>query len=143
MYNDTPEVYGVIPERIKGTQLEYLVVLGRKAEKWSFPKGHPNENESARECAIREAKEETGLDFNIDNSIPIRLATGIYYKVRVQDDVNPIPIDNREIMDCRWMSMEELHKSRRNIDLSVFLRIYYYTKPRRKHYDIYAKRCFH
>ena len=39
---------------------------------WSFPKGHQENNETDIETAIRETKEEVGLDVKIVNNEPIR-----------------------------------------------------------------------
>ena len=37
-------------------------------ENWGFPKGHVEQNETEEETAIREVKEETNLDVEIDSS---------------------------------------------------------------------------
>jgi len=39
-----------------------LLVRGAKTGKWSFPKGHLKMSEMGQECALRELREETGLD---------------------------------------------------------------------------------
>lgn len=38
---------------------------------WSLPGGHLNFNESFEECALREVKEETGLDIVVDRLISV------------------------------------------------------------------------
>ncbi|SDZ29132.1 ADP-ribose pyrophosphatase YjhB, NUDIX family [Evansella caseinilytica] len=52
------------------------ILLQRRGDKnkWGFPGGALELGESAEECAIREAKEETGLDIKIDYLI------GVYTK---------------------------------------------------------------
>jgi len=45
---------------------------------WGFPKGHVEENETEEETAIRETKEETNIDVEIDNSHRYT----IYYEVK-------------------------------------------------------------
>lgn len=42
--------------------LEILVIFHRKLNKWMVPGGHVEETENPMECAIREVKEETGID---------------------------------------------------------------------------------
>ncbi|MBQ6593527.1 NUDIX domain-containing protein [Candidatus Saccharibacteria bacterium] len=39
---------------------------------WSFPKGHQENDETDIETAIRETKEETGLDVEISDIVPIK-----------------------------------------------------------------------
>ena len=51
---------GVIPIRTRDGVREYLLVQHR-AGHWSFPKGHPEGDETPLETARRELAEETGL----------------------------------------------------------------------------------
>lgn len=44
-----------------------LLIKNRFAEFWSFPKGHVEEGENEYQTAIREVKEETGIDIKIEN----------------------------------------------------------------------------
>src|SRR5437867_3167666 len=50
---------------------EIEVVLVRPAGKdtWTIPKGHLEEGESSTQAALRECREETGLDVTIDNDL--------------------------------------------------------------------------
>lgn len=125
-----PQVFGVIPEAFDGRQYRYLVVLGRKAMKWGFPKGHPEPGEDPLVCALREGKEETGIDFDSSCAIPVCLATGYYYRIRSPMIPQPTPIDTTEVVECRWMTLAELKKVKTNIDLSTFLRSFH-TKSSR------------
>jgi bis(5'-nucleosidyl)-tetraphosphatase len=57
--------YGAIVYRLKGTQPEILIEhmhLGHI----SLPKGHIEEGESPLQCTLREIKEETNLDVDVD-----------------------------------------------------------------------------
>mgnify|MGYP003296647893 FL=1 len=47
---------------------EILLIKHINSGHWSFPKGHVEEGETEEETALREIKEETGLDVIIDNS---------------------------------------------------------------------------
>lgn len=55
---------GVVVFRRKGSVKEYLI-LKYGTKHWDFPKGHLEGNESSIEAAIRETKEETGLNVKI------------------------------------------------------------------------------
>ena len=45
-----------------------VLVIHQNNDVWCFPKGHVEEGESEVETAIREVKEETNLDVEIDSS---------------------------------------------------------------------------
>ena len=53
-----------------------VLLIGAKDDKgklfWSFPKGHQEKGETDIETAIRETKEETGLDVRIIDPSPIK-----------------------------------------------------------------------
>jgi 8-oxo-dGTP pyrophosphatase MutT (NUDIX family) len=56
---------GGVVLRGSGDSLE-VVVAGRNADRtWVFPKGTPDEGETIEETAIREVREESGLDVEI------------------------------------------------------------------------------
>jgi 8-oxo-dGTP pyrophosphatase MutT (NUDIX family) len=45
--------------------LQFLIISSKSDGHWGFPKGHVEEGESVEKTAIREVKEETGLDFDL------------------------------------------------------------------------------
>ena len=53
---------------------EGVVLIFRKnvPKKWAIPGGFLDYGESAEECAVREAKEETGLDVKLKRQVAIR-----------------------------------------------------------------------
>jgi len=55
------------------TRGEYAVLLikNKYADFWSFPKGHVEEGENEYQTAIREVKEETGIDIKIENGFRV------------------------------------------------------------------------
>ena len=55
---------GVILYTIKNGKRHYLLIQSKDGIV-GFPKGHIEENESEKECAIRECKEETGIDCSL------------------------------------------------------------------------------
>ncbi len=59
---------GAIVYRKYHGNLEILLIKHVNSGHWSFPKGHVEADESEVETALREIKEETGIDVIIDSS---------------------------------------------------------------------------
>lgn len=57
---------GAIVYRRHHGNLEILLIKHVNSGHWSFPKGHVEEGETEVETALREVKEETGIDIIID-----------------------------------------------------------------------------
>lgn len=55
-----PTAGGVVYRRTKKNEIEILLIQDAK-DRWTIPKGHIEEGETAQETAIREIAEETGL----------------------------------------------------------------------------------
>merc|ERR1719163_2196365 len=55
-----------------------LMVQPWKGDKWMYPRGKINEDESEAECAVREVWEETGIDING------KVDVGAYVKAEAQ-----------------------------------------------------------
>ena len=118
-------VFGII---LISEDKKVLLVKGRKAYKWSFPKGHIKPNESWTDCAIRECFEETGIYipnyFDIEQKKPYKLFSGHYYVYQNTHEIEPTLMDTSEILDVAWVPMDEIHTLRRNIDVNNFLESY-------------------
>ncbi|HWC78080.1 MAG TPA: NUDIX hydrolase, partial [Blastocatellia bacterium] len=56
---------GIVFDRAQNGEVLVLVVHRPRYDDWSFPKGKTNPKESVRNAAIREVKEETGLECRI------------------------------------------------------------------------------
>lgn len=56
---------GAIVYRRMAGKTQLLLIRHRFSEYWSFPKGHVEEGEHENETALREVKEETGLDISL------------------------------------------------------------------------------
>ena len=54
--------YGIIPFLKQGAEWKVFVILHKKGNHWGFPKGHAEGEETPKEAAKRELKEETGLE---------------------------------------------------------------------------------
>lgn len=55
-----PTAGGIVFRGVKDNNLEILLIQDAK-NRWTIPKGHIEDGESAKECAEREIREETGL----------------------------------------------------------------------------------
>jgi len=106
-----------------------LLTLHTKLGKWLFPGGHVEEGEMPDEAAIREVKEETGLDFKFAHYGEIeetedeieRRAIPIYSNVHSVGDHNhyclffagtgegEITI-SEESKDLKWFTLEEIEQ---------------------------------
>jgi len=98
------ELAGVIFMRVRNNKIQMLMVFQSSSKFWGFPKGHKQSNElnteSNEECAIREAKEETGLipngfysSFKIKNC-QMFICTSWYGRIR---------LDTNEIEQYKWV----------------------------------------
>lgn len=91
-----------------------LLVYEKGRNFWGFPKGHIEENENEIETALREVKEEVGLEvniisnkryilnYNIRNEID---KTTILYLATPKDD--KIIMQESEIENVKWCDFEE------------------------------------
>ena len=86
-----------------------LAVKGRRTGKWGFPKGHLEASESSLECALRELREEAGLDlgtYSLLGTTTFTSPTGFRYTtnvVRVHPSVTQREVRlNWENREARW-----------------------------------------
>ncbi len=100
-----------------------LCVLGRDAQKWSFPKGHIKKGETAYECARRECYEETGHYPPQVCRRVILLPTGTYF-VYDSHEFTCHTHDTKEVQATAWLSYITLKRCSVNLDVSAFLRYY-------------------
>ena len=56
----------IIFRKVRG-KYAVLLIKNRYVDFWSFPKGHVEAGENEYQTAIREVKEETGIDIKIEN----------------------------------------------------------------------------
>jgi 8-oxo-dGTP pyrophosphatase MutT (NUDIX family) len=54
--------YGVIPIYRSDNDLKFLLIQGKDTNDWSFPKGHLEPDEKPTQTALRELREETGIN---------------------------------------------------------------------------------
>jgi 8-oxo-dGTP pyrophosphatase MutT (NUDIX family) len=97
-----------------------LLVKGRASQKWSFPKGHMERNESSLQCATRELFEETGVVVCGESIAFKKYSAAGYFIYSVPNELPLYPKDMREIQDAQWYSLEDLEKLNKNVDVSMF-----------------------
>lgn len=108
---------GGIVYKLINNELYFLLLKHNKGH-WSFPKGHMEEGETEKETALREIKEETGLD--------VKLEDNYFYKITyspkkdVLKDViyfiatpltNKIIVQYSEIEEIIWAKEEDALKT--------------------------------
>lgn len=89
---------------------------------WSFPKGHQEENESDTETAIRETREETGINPIITDKNPIIVKHPVHNNTAMKfihffiatTKTNQTDIQEDEIEATEWVSFEEASKRLRS-----------------------------
>ena len=95
---------------------KYLLVQEAKKkcyEKWNFPAGHLDFNESLKQGAIREIKEETGCDVKLDGVCYVAnrileddLFVMIVFNAKLINE--NIEFDKEEILDVKWFDYDEI-----------------------------------
>jgi len=125
---------GVVYRR--GTSGDFEVVLVRPAgrDSWVLPKGHLEPGESVAEAAMREAREETGLEVSIaqplgevayffshraDNNPPIRIFKRVHFFLMNCTGGDTFRHDH-ETEEVRWLKIADAlkmvsHENERNL----------------------------
>ena len=91
-----------------------LLVFEKNRSFWGFPKGHMEDGETEIETALREVKEEVGLDVEIDKKRRYTLnyvigneidKTTVLYIAKAKNE--KIIMQESEIENTKWCSFEE------------------------------------
>ena len=124
-----------------------LVLVKRGAEpalgKWSFPGGAVELGEAVRDAAVREAKEECGLDVDLVDGVPMDVYDILkvdeierlrYHYILLQFLARPkegILKPTSDVTDARWVPLEEVE----NYDLTESVRLFFrkHRKELEKH----------
>lgn len=108
--------YGIIPLRIRQHEWQILLVQ-HHAGHWAFPKGHANPDETPKQTAERELKEETGLTirrflspdsldesyfFTVDGQ---RISKTVHYFLALVE--GDVAIQESEIKESQWTSLPQ------------------------------------
>lgn len=117
------KIFGAILRCRSHPTTRYAMVQGRLTQKWSFPKGHSKDAESPLECTQRELLEETGIntEYLPEPTCIVDLPFGQYFLYDLDKEIELIPGDTKEIMDTRWVSMEEMKNLKLNADANQYI----------------------
>ena len=97
--------------------------------KWGFPKGGVKNGETLREGAIREILEETGIRIRFNEcQHGIKIGRTVYFTGVVEAKLK-VP-DNTEVIDIKWIKLDDLLKYPINYELKTFA-LRYMTRSRR------------
>jgi 8-oxo-dGTP diphosphatase len=92
------------------------ILLGRRgidpaSGRWSFPAGYVNRGEVIEEAAVREVREELGIDVRLQRLVGVYSERGepVVLVVYAGEIVNGEPRpDGREVLEVRWFAPEAL-----------------------------------
>lgn len=106
---------GAIVYKKENNELKFLLVYQSNGH-YSFPKGHVENNETEVETAIREIKEETNLDVEIDTNFRSVITYLVESKNVMKDSVYFVAtpttynLKNQEgeISECGWYNYDEV-----------------------------------
>ena len=127
---------GAIVYKKENNELKFLLVYQNNGHH-SFPKGHVEENETEIETALREIKEETNLDVEIDSDFRHQITYLVESRNVMKDTVyfiaapttNDLKSQEGEIDECAWYSyVETLEKLEFDNIKEVFEEAYKYIK---------------
>lgn len=105
---------GAVIWRVLDGRLQVLMIHRPKYSDWSWPKGKLENRETPPIAAIREVKEETGLDVRLGIPLPTANYTlgtdtdkTVYYWA-AQGDMSPLPAPPRpnEVDICEWVDAD-------------------------------------
>lgn len=100
---------GAVIYRERNGRREYLLLLQRRSNTWSFPKGHMEAGESEEETAVREIREETGFEVSLRSDFRGEICYSITQKIEKQVVLFLVKVDGdpgfpgREIAGYRWI----------------------------------------
>ena len=109
--------YGAVVYQIKDGQILYLIEF-RKLGHVSLPKGHIEKGETPFQCALREIKEETNLEVDLETSFHHTISYSpfpnvwkevTFYLAKAKTfDIISQP---EEVKEAKWMSFKEARET--------------------------------
>ena len=122
---DTEDVVGCIIFHCN----KMLLIKG-SGGKWSFPKGRRREGETPLQGALREAKEEAGIDLSDrrpDMTLFLRYGTYYLFNLWRLPDLET-PSTPEEVLEVAWHDMKSMEGKEKNADLKFYCKT---NKPKK------------
>ncbi|MCQ2463053.1 MAG: NUDIX domain-containing protein [Clostridia bacterium] len=92
----------------------FLLIKNKRSCHWGFPKGHIEDGENYEQTALREVKEETGLDIRLINGFSSKSNYTIQGKIDKtviiflgKSDTDAVTLQQEEIDDSRWVEFDD------------------------------------
>jgi 8-oxo-dGTP pyrophosphatase MutT (NUDIX family) len=107
---------GGVVHRTEGGRLEIVLVRRRQPPLWALPKGTPDSGETLAETAIRETREETGLQVEIEEPISAITYFFVHGRTRFHKTVHfflmhaiggRLEDHDHEFDEVRWVAIDE------------------------------------
>jgi phosphatase NudJ len=92
----------------------FLLVHERKHEQgWYLPAGRVEAGESFAMAAVRETREEAGIDVELEGILkiqhnPERSRFRVFFLARPKDDAAPKAVADEHSLEARWFTVDEL-----------------------------------
>ncbi len=99
----------------------FLLVHERKhGQGWYLPAGGVEPGETFAEAALRETREEAGIDIELEGVLkiqhtPIQITSGaggarirVFFLARPRDDAPPKSVPDEHSLEARWFTVDEL-----------------------------------
>lgn len=100
---------GAVLHKVQDGEKLFLLIQHKNGGHWAFPKGHVEKDETELQTALREIREETGYEAEIDNGFrevvtysPKKdvMKDVVYFSGRVQGGIEHI--QQEEVLGLRW-----------------------------------------
>ncbi len=108
---------GAVPWRVVDGQAQVLLIRQfEHKQAWSIAKGHLKDGESIEECAVREVREETGLNVKLGDRLPDAVVnikggtkTVVSFLAEPIGSQEPnIEDPDCEVVEAKWFNVNEL-----------------------------------
>lgn len=111
------------------TNDKILLVKGKQTQKWSFPKGRVEDNETVEQTALREFIEETGRTFNNKELCVAKFRHYNSHLFITKIESQDLPVISRvnedEIEEIKWVSPYEVSDWELNSSLKAYINEFY------------------
>ena len=106
---------GAIVYRRDRDRIRYLLLFQRGSHTWSFPKGHMERGESEEGTALREVREEVGMQVHLRPgfrgeavySVGVGMKTVILFLAK---STHPPVLSSQEVLVSKWCTLQEAEK---------------------------------